>query len=133
MTATWATGAGVSPAAGGAATCAAIAAATARVIWSWIAASASAFIVPEKRKKNVWPGVGVGGGSSENEDDEQLWLEWNSTTTQRIVEFSKNLFENEEFGKTVAGVISTTTQRRDTNGKEKTTEKTTTGESLELS
>jgi len=60
----------------------------------------------------VWPGVGVGGGSSENEDDEQLWLEWNSTTTQRIVEFPNNLFENEEYGETVAGVTSTTTQRR---------------------
>jgi hypothetical protein len=81
----------------------------------------------------VWPGVGIGGGSSKNKDDEQLWLEWNSTTTQRIVEFSKNLFENEEYGETVAGVISTTTQRRDTNGEEKTTEKTTMGESLEPS
>jgi hypothetical protein len=60
----------------------------------------------------VWPGVGVGDGSSENEDDEQLWLEWNSTTTQRIVEFPNNLFENEEYGETVAGVTSTTTQRR---------------------
>ncbi len=125
----------------------------------------------------MWPGVGAGGGSSENEDDEKLWLEWNSTTTQRIVEFSKKLFENkeygertvagvelnnntalqhkandetddvttcrifekkllfenEEYGETVAGVISTTTQQRDPNGEEKTTEKTTTGESLEPS
>ncbi len=53
----------------------------------------------------MWLGVGVGGGSSENEDDEQLWLEWNSTTKQRIVEFSNNLFENEECGeRTMAGV-----------------------------
>jgi hypothetical protein len=36
--------------------------------------------------------------------------------------FEKKLFENEEYGETVAGVISTTTQ-----------EKTTTGESLEPS
>jgi hypothetical protein len=72
----------------------------------------------------------VGGGSSENEDDEQLWLEWNSTTTQQIVEFSKNLFENEEYGETVAGVTSTTTQRRDTNSEEKTTEKNNTGREL---
>ncbi len=80
----------------------------------------------------MWPGVGVGGRSSENEDDEQLWLEWNSTTTQRIVEFSKNLFQNEEYGETVAGVTSTTTQRRDTNGEEKTTEKTTTEENCRI-
>ncbi len=53
--------------------------------------------------------------------------------TSQPVEFSKNLFENEEYGETVAGMISTTTQRRDTNGEEKTTEKTTTGESLEPS
>jgi hypothetical protein len=53
--------------------------------------------------------------------------------TSPPVEFSKNLFENEEYGETVAGVISTTKQRRDTNGEEKTTEKTTTGESLEPS
>jgi hypothetical protein len=33
-------------------------------------------------KLNVWPGVGVGGGGCENEDDDKLWLEWNSTTTQ---------------------------------------------------
>ncbi len=72
----------------------------------------------------------MGGGSSENEDDEQLWLEWNSTTTQQIVEFSKNLFENEEYGETVAGVTSTTTQRRDTNSEEKTTEKNNTGREL---
>jgi hypothetical protein len=103
-------------------------------------------MVPEKRKKNVWPGVGVGSGSSENIDDEQLWLEWNSTTTQHFntkrttklmtsqpVEFLKKSVENEEYGETVAGVISTTTQRRDTNGEEKTTEKITTGESLEPS
>jgi len=68
-----------------------------------------------------------------------------STTTQRrkddrknnngreLSNFRKKLFKNEEYGKTVAGVISTTTQRRDTNGEEKTTEKTTTGESLEPS
>ena len=52
---------------------------------------------------------------------------------ERIFEFSKKLFKNEEYGETVAGVISTTTQRRDANGEEKTTEKTTTGESLEPS
>ncbi len=87
LTATWATGAGGTPAAGGTAMCAAIAAATACVIWHWIAASvaamdaaaASAFMIPAK---NVWHGVGVGGGGCKKEDDDKLWLEWNSTTTQ---------------------------------------------------
>jgi hypothetical protein len=57
---------------------------------------------------------------------------WSGTLQQHseLSNFRKNLFENEEYGETVAGVISTTTQQRDTNGKEKTTEKTTTGESL---
>ncbi len=57
--------------------------------------------------------------------------ETDDVTTCRI--FEKILFKNEEYGATVAGVNSTTTQQRDTNGEETTTEKTTTGESLEPS
>ena len=56
--------------------------------------------------------------------------ETDDATTCRI--FEKKLFENEEYGETVAGVISTTTQGRET-AKKRRPKKTTTGESLEPS
>jgi hypothetical protein len=83
--ATWATGAA-------AAAWAASAAVTAAVICACSAAAASASAILKETKKNCGLELAKAAGAAENEEPKEylicrrngeLWLEWNSTTTQQ--------------------------------------------------